>query len=422
MAKFPVHRATTRQMASCYPLQPYTGPQVPGYYVGRLANGAAFTKDEFFAAQLDVTGGLSGMVMGDIGFWKSAGVKEGILRRFPWGRRTAVFDPKDEYRLISDHLGMPSIDFTEITINPIDPDRLNPIQQSSMLAMLVQMARGELKPLLDVQSEVLSEALREAATEGRVPILRTVRECLMTPTQASADALKISLAELQSDGRPLAATIAKFIGNGELGGPFDGPTAPILVRPPQLSRFNFNTVEGNMRPLLISVVAGWLDAAWQSDDRTWMFDQTVFEECWDYFRYLDFGRMARKMLKLQRKRGSSQTFVVHRLTDMLAAGNAGSEQVALAQGLLADCAIWELYRQRPQDRVPLQQMCGLNEIELDTVTTLLRKGQALVKMGEASFVVQQIATKLEQRLVYTNSAVDAQAYGDDVALGRVGAF
>jgi hypothetical protein len=409
-------------MSLLYPLMSYGGPQIPGYYVGRLLNGSAFTFDEFMAARMGVTQGLSKMVMGDIGFWKSAGEKEGILRRFPWGRRFVVFDYKDEYRRIADHLGMPSIDFSELTINPIDPDRLNPIQRSAMLAMLIQMARGELKPLQDVQSQVLSEALREAAADGRVPALRSVYDCLLDPTQASADALRISRDELRSDSRPLAATLAKFIGDGELGGPFDGLTSPILARPPQLSRFNFNTVEANMRPLLISVVAGWLDAAWQTNDRAWMFDHTIYEECWEYFRYLDFGRMARKMLKLQRVRGSAQTFVVHRLSDMLAAGDASSEQVALAQGLLADSQIWTFYRQRPQDRGPLQRMCGLNSIELDTVTTLLRPGQALWKMGELSFVAQQVATRLEQRLVYTNSAVDAQAYGPDLVSGRMGAF
>ena len=55
--------------------------------------------------------------------------------------------------------------------------------------------------------------------------------------------------------------------------------------------------------------------------------------------------------KLSRSWGIANLAVVHRLSDLGSVGDAGSEAVALARGLLADCSTRIVYAQET-DQIP----------------------------------------------------------------------
>src|SRR5205823_1188351 len=64
----------------------------------------------------------------------------------------------------------------------------------------------------------------------------------------------------------------------------------------------------------------------------------VYDEAWRMLRHLALVRRMQSQWKLSRALGVANLAVVHRISDLGAVGATGSEAVALAQGLLADCS------------------------------------------------------------------------------------
>jgi hypothetical protein len=96
--------------------------------------------------------------------------------------------------------------------------------------------------------------------------------------------------------------------------------------------------------------------------------------------------------------------VLHRLSDLHSVGSAGSQQVGLAEGLLADSETRVIYAQSASE---LERSAALLDLS-DTETGLLadlRRGVGLWKVGSRSFLVEHRLTARELALVDTDAAM-----------------
>ena len=73
----------------------------------------------------------------------------------------------------------------------------------------------------------------------------------------------------------------------------------------------------------------------------------VVDEAWAILSNLGVARWLQSSWKLSRAFGVSNVAVLHRVSDLRSVGASDSEQVALAQGLLADSETRVIYAQSP---------------------------------------------------------------------------
>lgn len=114
------------------------------------------------------------------------------------------------------------------------------------------------------------------------------------------------------------------------------------------------------------------------------------------------ARWLQSSWKLSRARGVSNIAVLHRLSDLTSAGTTGSEQVGLAQGLLADSETRVIYAQSPGETERAGDLLGLSSTEAELLPQLQR-GVALWKVGARSFLVQHRLSSIEASLVDTDA-------------------
>ena len=105
--------------------------------------------------------------------------------------------------------------------------------------------------------------------------------------------------------------------------------------------------------------------------------------------------------KLSRSWGIANLAVVHRLSDLGAVGDAGSEAVALARGLLADCSTRIVYAQESDQIAATASSLGLTDVEASLLPGL-PVGRGLWKVGRRSFVVDHVLSGDEQRFIDTD--------------------
>jgi hypothetical protein len=73
----------------------------------------------------------------------------------------------------------------------------------------------------------------------------------------------------------------------------------------------------------------------------------VLDEAWALLSHLSTARWLQATFKLSRSYGVANVAVVHPLSDLKAAGQEGSEQQRLAEGLLADAETRVVFGQAP---------------------------------------------------------------------------
>ncbi len=108
----------------------------------------------------------------------------------------------------------------------------------------------------------------------------------------------------------------------------------------------------------------------------------MVDEAWAILGNLGVARWLQSSWKLSRALGVANMAVLHRLSDLASVGAAGSEQVGLAEGLLADSETRVVYAQSPGEVARTGELLGLTDTEAELVTQL-RRGTALWKVGPA---------------------------------------
>ena len=103
--------------------------------------------------------------------------------------------------------------------------------------------------------------------------------------------------------------------------------------------------ESDALGILMICAAAWLRRAVDRDDGVKRI--LVVDEAWKALTHLEVSRWLQENWKLTRSTAVQCIAVVHRLSDLGAAGGRDSERVRLARGLLADSETKVIFRQDP---------------------------------------------------------------------------
>jgi type IV secretory pathway VirB4 component len=399
----PAHRATTAHLQALYPFVAEGGLGERGVYIGRDLFGGAFVYD---AWELYGAGALTNpnmVVLGQIGRGKSSFVKSLVWRQQVFGRQAWVVDPKGEYGPLAEAAGT-----TPLRITPGGSVRLNPLQtpghdgdgrrrQAELLCSLAAASLG--RSLSPAERTAAELAMATVASRTSDPTLPAVVDALLVPERAAADSVHSDVTTLAADGRQVALELRRLV-RGDLAGMFDGPTSPGIDLAGHLVVIDLSALYASPAlGLLMTCATAWLQAALQHDDGVRRL--VVVDEAWAILSNLAIARWLQAGFKLARAFGAANVAVVHRLSDLRAAGAEGSEQQRLAEGLLADSETRVIFGQPPSEVAAATDLLGLTSTEADLLPRLPR-GVALWKVGPRAFLVEHRLGRHEARLVDTD--------------------
>jgi len=429
--RVPAHQVTTRHLGAAYPLVAEAGLGHRGVLIGHDLLGGSFVYDPFELYAQGIVSNPNMIVFGQIGRGKSAFVKTYLWRQAVFGRRAWVVDPKGEYGPLA-----AAWDTTPIALEPGGTVRLNPLdpgpgaeavdaagtasatpegadgRQVELLASLAAACLG--RTLLPRERVAVDLALVTVARAADVPTLPAVVDAMLEPTADAAASIRTDRATLLEDGRDVALELRRLV-HGDLRGMFDGPTTggldlsgPLVVL--DLSALYNSAALG----VLMACATAWLQAALARQAAAGRSDTTahavthhtlvVVDEAWAVLANLGVARWLQASWKLSRAYGVANVAVLHRLSDLQAVGAAGSEQVGLARGLLADSETRVVYAQPPGEVAGAAELLSLSPTEAELLPQL-RRGVGLWKVGRRAFLVQHLVSATERLLIDTDMAM-----------------
>lgn len=436
----PAHRATTVELRTLYPFVGAESLGVDGCFVGQEASGEPFCFDPWDCYALGKLTSPNMVVLGQIGRGKSAFVKSYLWRQRCFGRQCWVLDPKGEYSALAAACGAAPVRLGPglgVRLNPLDvgspsepagdPGRLSaeakepgevPSLSGAGRPGQAHRRRGELlgallasslgRPLLPAERAAADVALGSAEATAPVPVLPAVAEAMLNPDERQAKALGTDVDGLKQDGRQAALELRRLV-SGDLSGMFDGPTSPgvdlgtgMVVL--DLSRLYSSPALG----LLMVCALSWLQSALSVGPGAKRL--VVLDEAWAVLSHLATSRWLQATFKLSRSYGVSNVAVLHRLSDLKAAGHEGSEQQRLAEGLLSDAETRVVFGQPPGEAQMAGELLGLSCTEQRLVSRLPR-GVALWRVGQRSFLVEHQLCPEESALTDTDSAMRHKGEG-----------
>ena len=414
----PAHVATTRHLCAAYPLVSETGLGHQGVLIGRDVLGGSFVYDPFVLYRNGVVTNPNMVVIGQIGRGKSSFVKSYLWRQAVFGRRAWVIDPKGEYGPLAAAWGV-----APVALRPGGSVRLNPLDTEEEVGSDAVAGAGVLRSRVSLTSSLavaclgrdllpreraaidaaIVEATRLAVTARMpAPTLPEVVEALLDPGVDASQALRTTRSVLMEDGRDVALELRRLV-HGDLSGMFDGPTTPGLRLDGPLVVLDLSAVyHSPALGVLMACAASWLQSAIRAQHRNRIL--LVVDEAWAILSNLGVARWLQTSWKLSRALGVANMAVLHRLSDLRSVGTEGSEQVGLAEGLLADSETRVVYAQSPGEVARTGELLGLTETEADLVTQL-RRGMALWKVGQRSFLVEHRLGSGERWLTDTDQAM-----------------
>ena len=420
------HQVTTRNLGAAYPFIAEAGLGSRGVVIGDDLLGGSFVFDPFELYSAGIVSNPNMVVFGQIGRGKSAFVKTFLWRQAVFGRRAWVVDPKGEYADLADAWGVRPVSLRPggaIRLNPLDPGPegadgehdagpgATGRRRMELLASLASACLG--RSLAPRERAALGLALNEVTRAEVAPTVPMVVEALLSPSDDAARSLRTERRHLLEDGRDVALELRRLV-HGDLCGMFDGPTtpgldlsAPLVVL--DLSALYTSTALG----VLMACATAWLQAALARTaaeagggsvptGRGQFF--LVVDEAWAILSNLGVARWLQSSWKLSRAFGVCNVAVLHRVSDLRSVGASDSEQVALAQGLLADSETRVVYAQSPGEIEAASELLSLSGTEADLLPQL-RRGVALWKVGQRSFLVQHRLSATERRIVDTDAAM-----------------
>ncbi|WP_405889822.1 ATP-binding protein [Streptomyces sp. NBC_00133] len=420
--KLPAHRMTTATASGAYPFLAEGGLGAEGIYIGRDVHAEASFCFDPFALYGKVEGFTNPNVLlaGVIGQGKSALAKSFALRSVAFGYRVYVpCDPKGEWTPVATALGG-----TSIALGPGLPGKLNPLDaaprpnsvaeadwageiRKRRLLLLGSLARTVLgRDLMPMEHTALDVALdavvTRATSAGRTPLLGDVAATLNSPAELDA-AGGVMSGRLGDAARDLAHAMRRLV-HGDLAGMFDAPStvsfdpnSPMLTI--DLSRLG-GSGDDTALVLAMTCASAWMESALTDPNggRRWI----VYDEAWRLMRHPGLLQRMQSQWKLSRGLGIANLMVIHRLSDLLTAGDAGSRGRALAEGLLADCSTRIVYRQETDQLHAAAALLGLTSVETEAIGHLNR-GRGLWKVAGRSFIVQHLLHPHEGQLFDTDA-------------------
>jgi hypothetical protein len=416
----PSHRATTRNLQAVYPFVVDSTLGTRGVYVGRQAGSdASFVFDPWELYAEGVITNPNVLLAGVIGRGKSALAKTIALRMTAFGVRVYVpGDPKGEWGDVARALGIEPIVLGRgllARVNPLDPGprprgiprdewhREVLARRNSLLASLAETALD--RRLQPVERNALLVAItavteRHGSPDAEPPVLPDVVAELMSPTEQTASTLNMTQRELAVESRNVALELRRLV-VGDLAGLFDGPTTHPLDFAAPIQVLDTSRLAGDDTAiaLLMTCASAWMEStlATKGGGRRLV----VYDEAWRMLRHLALVRRMQAQWKLSRALGVANVAVVHRISDLGAVGASGSEAVALAQGLLADCSTRIVYAQESDQVEATASALGLSDVEAEQLIHLPR-GRGLWRIGQHAAIVDHVLSSTEHALVDTD--------------------
>lgn len=151
--------------------------------------------------------------------------------------------------------------------------------------------------------------------------------------------------------------------------------------------------------LVMACTSAWMEASLA--DPAGGQRLVVYDEAWRLLAHPSLLARMQAHWKLSRAWGLANLMVVHRLSDLDAVGDAGSEARGLAQGLLGDTATRILYNEPHDEAVAAGKVLGLTTTRVRQLPDLAQ-GEGLWKVNQRGFVVRHICTPEELVLFDTN--------------------
>ena len=372
MLTAPAVEMTTRHSASIYPFALAGGLHANGVVIGwdRLGGGGVFSYDPWALYAAREIGSPNAVVIGQLGKGKSSLVKSYLYRQFARGRQGFVLDPKGEYTGLAEATGA-----TVLALRPGGAERLNPLdamgdpdpaELSRRRAEVVTALAGAglARPCSPEERAGISEA---AGCLGLRPTLADVVERLLHPSGAMAEALATSPAELAARTREAALELHRLLA-GDLAGLFDGhstveldPNGPGMVV--DLSAL-FSSAA--LVPAMVCA-GGWLAEVIAAPGPKRVL---VVDEAWAVLRLVATTRWLQATAKLARSQGCQVVIVLHRLSDLAAQSDAGTEAARQAEGLLAEAETRVVYAQAPGEAEMAARLLGLNPTQTELISAL----------------------------------------------------
>jgi len=380
------HWATSPDLLSLRAPAHDAGTGLSGSSLGTTQYGSSFVLDVFDAYAAQLVSNPNVIVAGSIGAGKSTIVKMQLERALRRGRRVVVIDPKGEYAdLAALHGARPVALGRDGWCSPFSSDEREGRQ---LLRALFSSAQGS--PLSSDQHFALDETCQRLATPRPTRLLWALYQLLASHLESSTP----------SAPRSLALILYRFI-YGDLAGLFDGENDPL-------------TFSGNL--VILDLSAQWssnslsvaalsaVAAAQQVVGQQGELGYLVLDEAWALLSDPHALRWLQGSWKLARARGLSHVLVLHRWSDVAAAGDAGSAQRERARGLLRECETAWLFRQPPDEAHEMALALGLLARE-ESYLRALPKGVALVRYGAHRSIVRVRPDDNDLRFIDTDAAM-----------------
>lgn len=437
--RVPAHRATSAVLAHAYPFLAEGGLGSDGVYVGTdVFSGGAFTHDPWVLYQRRLITNPNALIAGVVGTGKSALAKSLAARGIALGRRVYVpSDAKGEWSPVARAVGGTAIELGHglgTRLNPLDagprPAGLADDGWARMVwtrrrTLVGRLAESMLaRPLAPTEHTALDLALTTSCERHAVPVLPHVVDALFHPDPEQSTAAGFTADGLGADARQLAHALRRMV-RGDLAGVFDGPSTtrfdpelPMVTL--DLSRLAVGGNEHAVR-VALTCASAWMEAALTDpghlpngpqdadhgdhghntrDAHRWV----IYDEAWRLMRDPALLARMQEQWKLSRALGIANLMVIHRLSDLDAVGDAGSEARALAEGLLADCSTRIMLRQEADQLRHTATLLDLTDVEQQVIGRL-PQGRALWRIGRRSFVVHHRLHEAEARLFDTSAAM-----------------
>lgn len=410
------HRATSGSLSVVYPFIAEGGLGARGMYVGQdLMSGGSFCYDPWELYRSRVITNPNVLLAGVIGMGKSTLAKALAWRSLPFGRRVYIpGDIKGEWTPVVEAAGGAAI-----RLGPGLPARLNPLDEGirpvgmpdAEWRSLVQSRRRHLMravaesvvgaPLAPTEHTALTTALSVAERSTTTPTLPTVVNHLLRPSPLATDLSADEVAVLRDDGRRVGHALQRMV-SGDLAGLFDGvsttrfdPSLPMV----SLDLSALGEDNENL-PIIMTCASSWLEGALQDPNggKRWI----IYDEAWRLMSVLPLLRRMQAQWKLSRAFGIANMAVIHRLSDLDAVGDLGSEARALAAGLLADCSTRIMYRQESDQLKNSAELLGLTSTQRDMLPDLAT-GEGLWRIGDRAWIVEHHRSDIEAKLFDTDA-------------------
>ena len=412
------HQLSTAHFQAAYPAVAEAGLGAQGVYIGSDLHGGSFVYDPWLLYARGVLSIANTLVLGMPDFGKSSLTKSWLYRSRVFGRRCEIIDPKGEYSELVRALGG-----VVLRLEPGGATRLNPLTQigtpelrEGLLQAVAHAMLG--RPLHQAEAVGVVEALGAAddAHQGEVCIGHVVEE-LRDPAERTVQTLDLTREGAREELREVALALMRLC-HGPLRGMFDAPTstgdevwdAPVVSL--DISHIAAGSTSSDLALAITMVCAtAFLDAhrvkrtlqaqrAGRESEKT----IRVNDEAWRALPIAGLGEYYQAAFKLGRQTGVQHWMVLHRLSDLDAAGDAGTRQQALAKGLLAETGTVIVYRQHPDEARRATPILGLSQTESERIPHY-PQGVALWRIGGRSFEVRHARSERERELTATDAAM-----------------